>query len=171
MTEVKASPLKVGDTFLTKDRLLLRIVEETTLYGVHMAIKRSDTFQVDACGLNRDTFYVHRNFGKNASWKVTVCVVSTESISHPATLNATGAEKRTSPAGDNNSIDPLVEIGGQEGNPENADGDDADDNGDGNEKKKKSKRQKSPMKSKYLVPLMKVVLFLQNGPTFLTKRW
>ena len=47
MTEVKASPLKVGDTFPTKDRLLLRIVEEANLYGVQMAIKRSDTFQVD----------------------------------------------------------------------------------------------------------------------------
>jgi hypothetical protein len=32
MTEVKASPLKVGDTFPTKDRLVSRIVEEANLY-------------------------------------------------------------------------------------------------------------------------------------------
>jgi hypothetical protein len=44
MTEVKATPLKVGDTFPTKERMMLRIVEEANLYGVHMAIKRSDTF-------------------------------------------------------------------------------------------------------------------------------
>jgi hypothetical protein len=63
MTEIKASPLKVGDTFPTKDRLLLRIVEEANLYGVRMAIKWSDTFQVNARGLNGDTFHVHGNFG------------------------------------------------------------------------------------------------------------
>ncbi len=87
-----------------------------------------------------------------------MCVVGIESISRPATPNATAAEKRTSPAGNNNSVDPLVEIGGQEGNPDNTDGDDTDDNGDGNEKKTTSKRQKSPVKSKYLVPLMKAAI-------------
>jgi hypothetical protein len=62
MTEVKATPLKVGDTFLTKDRLILRIVEEGNLYCVRMVIKRSDTFQVNAHGLNGGTFHVHGNF-------------------------------------------------------------------------------------------------------------
>jgi hypothetical protein len=74
-----------------KDRLILGIVEEANLYGVQTAIKRSDTFQVDACGLNGDTFHVHGNFGKNTGWKVTVCVVGIESISRPATPNATAA--------------------------------------------------------------------------------
>jgi predicted transcriptional regulator len=55
MTEVKESPLKVGDTFPTKERLLLRIVEEANLYGFRMAIKRSDTVEVDARELNRET--------------------------------------------------------------------------------------------------------------------
>ncbi len=92
--EVKASPLKVGDIFPTKDRLLLWIVEEANLYGVRMAIKRSDTFQVNTRGLNRDTFDVHGNFGKSTSWKVTVCVVGIESISCPATPNATAAQRK-----------------------------------------------------------------------------
>jgi hypothetical protein len=35
---------------------------------------------------------------------------------------------------------------------------DTDDDGDGNEKKTIDKRQKSPVKSKYLVPLLKVAL-------------
>jgi hypothetical protein len=69
-----------------------------------------------------------------------VCVVGIESISCPATPNATVAEKRTSPAGDNNSVDPLVEIRGQEGDPEDNNGDDTNDNGNGNEKKTTSKR-------------------------------
>ncbi len=64
MTEVKVSPLKVYDTFPTKDRLLLRIVEEANLYGVQIAIKRSDTFQVDARGLKRDTIHVHGTLGR-----------------------------------------------------------------------------------------------------------
>ncbi len=97
-------------------QIALRIVEKANLYGVCMAIKRSDTFQVDARGLNRDTFHVHGNFGKSASCKVSVCVVGIESISCPATPNATAAKKITSPSGDNNNVDPLVEIGGQEGN-------------------------------------------------------
>jgi hypothetical protein len=102
-----------------------------------MAIKRSDTFQVDTCGLNGDTFHVHGNFGKNTGWKVTVCVVSIESISRPATPNATAAEKTTSPAADNNSVDPFAEVRGQEGNPDEMALDDTDDNGNGDEKKKR----------------------------------
>jgi hypothetical protein len=49
----------------------------------------------------------------------------------------------------------LAEIGGQEGNLDHTEGDDSGDNDNGNKKMKRSKRQKSPMKSKYLVPLMK----------------
>jgi hypothetical protein len=162
MMEGKASPLKVGDTFSTKDRLLLRIVEETNLYGVQMAIKRSDTFQVDVHELNGDFFHVHGNFG-NTGWKVAVCVVGIESIGWSAAPNTTVAEKRTSPAGDDNSVDPLAEIGGQEGNPDDTNGDDTDDDGDGNEKKTMSKRQKSPVKSKHLVPLLKAALTKQHN--------
>jgi hypothetical protein len=161
MTDVKATPLKVGDTFLTKETMILRIVEEANLYGVRIAIKRSDTFQVDARGLNRGSFHVHGNFGIKTGWKVTVCVVGINSISCPATPNATAAEKRTSIAGDNNSDNLLGEIGvtgGQDGNPDNTDGDVTDEDGNGNEKHPKTKRQKSPVKSKFLVPLMKAII-------------
>jgi hypothetical protein len=128
-----------------------------------MAVKSSDTFQVDACGMNGDTFHLHGNFdfGKNAGWKVTMCVLGIASISCPATPYATAAEKRTSPAADNNSVDPFAEIGGQEGNPDDTAVDDTDDDGNGNKKKKRSKRQKLPMKSKYLVLLMKAALMEQ----------
>jgi hypothetical protein len=152
MTEVKATPLKVGDTFLTKERMILRIVEEANHYGVCMAIKRSDTFQVDARGLNGGSFHVHGNFGIKTGWKVTVCVVGMDSISCPATPNDTAAEKRTSIAGNNNSDDLLGEIGvigGKDGNPDNTDGDVTDEDGNGNEKHPKTKRQKSPVKSKF----------------------
>jgi hypothetical protein len=158
MTEVKVSPLKVGDTFPTKDRLLLRIVEEANLYGVRVAIKRSDAFQVDVSGLNGDIFHIHGTFGMNAGWKVTVCAVGIESNGHPAAPNITVAENRTSPAGDNNSVDPLAEIGGQDSNPDDTNGDETNDDGDGNMKKTMSKRQKSLVKSKYLVPLLKAAL-------------
>ncbi len=79
--------------------------------------------------MNGDTFHVHGNFGKNTGWKVTVCVVSIESISRPVTPNTTAAEKRTSPAADNNSIDPFEEIGGQEGSVDDMAVDDTDHNG------------------------------------------
>jgi hypothetical protein len=90
-----------------------------------------------------------------------VCVVGVNSISPPATPNDTVAEKRTSIAGDNNSDDPLGEIGvigGQDGNPDDTDGDVTDEDGSGNEKHSKTKRQKSPMKSKFLVLLMKAII-------------
>ncbi len=164
------TPLKVGDTFPTKDRLILRIVEEANLYGVHMAIKRSDTFQVDAHGLNKGTFHVHGNFRKKTGWKVTVCVVGIESISCPATPHDTAAEKQTSTAGNNNSVDPLVEIGGigeQEGNADDTNGNDTDDDSNGNKKKTMSKRQKSPVKSKFLVPLVKAAI--TERPNILNK--
>ncbi len=170
MMEVKATPLKVGDTLPIKDRLILRIAEEANLYGVRMAIKRSDTFQVDTHGLNRGNFHVHGNFGEKTGWKVTVCVVGIESICCPATPNDTASEKRTSTAGNNNSVDPLVEIGGiggQEGNPDDTNRDDTDDNGDGDEKKTMSKRQKSLVKSKLLVPLMKAAI--TEWPNILNK--
>jgi hypothetical protein len=64
MTGVKATPLKVGETFPTKDRIILRIFKEANLYGVCMAIKRSDTFQLYARGLNGGTYHVHGNFGE-----------------------------------------------------------------------------------------------------------
>jgi hypothetical protein len=51
-----------------------------------------------------------------------------------------------------------MEIGEQEGNPDVTNGDDTVDNGNGNEKKTTSKRQKSPVKSKHLVPLMKAAI-------------
>ncbi len=52
----------------------------------------------------------------------------------------------------------MVEIGGQEDNPDDTNGDDTDDDGNGDEKKTKSKRQKSLVKSKYLVPLMRAAI-------------
>jgi hypothetical protein len=55
--------------------------------------------------------------------------VSIESISRPVTPNTTAAEKRTSPAADNNSIDPFEEIGGQEGSVDDMAVDDTDHNG------------------------------------------
>jgi hypothetical protein len=108
--------------------------------------------------LNGYTFHVDGNFGKNAGWKFTVHVVGIESISCLATPNATVAEKRTSSAGNNSSVYPLAVIGGQESNPDNTNGDDTDDNGNGNKKKSMSKRQKSPLKSKCLVPLLNAAL-------------
>jgi hypothetical protein len=170
MTEVNATPLKVGNTFPTKERMILRIVEEANLYGVCMAIKRSDTFQVNVHGLNGGSFHVHGNFGIKTGWKVTVCVVGIESISRPATPNDTAAEKRTSIADDNITDDLLGEIGvigGQEGNLDDTNGDVTDEDGNGDEKHPKTKRQKSPVKSKFLVLLMKATI--TERPNILNK--
>ncbi len=155
------TPLKVGDTFPTKERMMLKIVEEANLYGVHVAIKRSDTFQVGARGLNGGSFHVHGNFGIKTGWKVTVCVVGIDSISRPTTPNDTAAEKRTSIAGNNNFDNLLGEIqviGGQDGNPDNTNGDVTDEDGNGDMKHPKTKRQKSPVKSNFFVLLMKATI-------------
>ncbi len=70
----------------------------------------------------------------------------------------TAAEKRTSKAGNNNTVDPLVQIRGKEGNLDDTNRDDTDADSNGKEKKTMSKRQKSLVKSKYLVPLMKAAI-------------
>ena len=83
MTEVKLTPLKFGDNFPTKGFLILRIIEEANLYGVHIAFKRSDSFHVDVCGLNGDTFCVHANKKRNVGWSVSVCQVRIDGLSCP----------------------------------------------------------------------------------------
>jgi hypothetical protein len=147
MIKVKATALKVGDTFLTKERMILRIFEEANLYGVRVVIKRRDTIQVDAHGLNEGSFHVHGNFAIKTGWKVTVCVVGIKNISHPATLNDTVAEKRTSIAGNNNTGTLLGEIGvigGQEGNPEDTNIDVTDEDGNGDKKHQRLRGRNHP---------------------------
>ncbi len=100
-------------------------------------------------------------FGEKWLEGYSVCCGHREHISRPVTPNDTAVEKRTSKTDNNNTVDPMVEIGGiggQEGNPDNTKSDDTNDDGNGNEKKTMTKRQKSPVKSKILVPLMKAVI-------------
>ncbi len=75
MVEVTNAPLLEGHTFLDKEIVLMRIVEEANLYGVGIKIIRSDGLQVDARGLNGDPFHVVAYYGPTAfKWKVTKCI-------------------------------------------------------------------------------------------------
>ena len=131
MTEVKLTPMKVGDNFPTKCILTLRIVEEANLYGVCIAFKRSNSFQVDVCGLVGDTFHVHANQKRNVGWSVSVCQKHIDGLNHPTTPTAHScpttpvatptAEEPTvedNTEDEHNFKNPFEEIVGEEGNPD-----------------------------------------------------
>ena len=80
LSEVKLTSLKVDDNFPTKDVLTLRIIEEANFYGVYIAFKRSNLFQVDVCRLYGDTFHVHANKKTNVGWSVSICQVCIDGI-------------------------------------------------------------------------------------------
>jgi hypothetical protein len=103
--------------------LLLWIAEEANLYNVQMAIKKSETFQVNVHGLNGETFHVHGSYAQNWGWKVTTCKVSTGCTSGPTTPTAIDNNIPPPPVVEVNNMlmDPFEDIGRmEEGNPNNA---------------------------------------------------
>ena len=171
MSEVKTTPLKVGDNFSTKGILTLRIVEEANFYGVCIAFKRSKSFQVDVCRMYGDTFHVHVNKYINVGWSVSVCQVRIDGISCPtiptalswpttpvATATAEELTLEDDSQEDQNFQNPFEEFDGEEGNPDKMQNQPPDESKDNT---KSTIRKKSPMKLKYLVPLVNMA-FVRN---------
>ncbi len=64
MTEVGANPLVVGHNFPMREILLLHVVEEVNIYGVHISIGRSNNFQFSAKGKH---VHVSGSWGRRGS--------------------------------------------------------------------------------------------------------
>jgi hypothetical protein len=164
MSEVEQYPLCIGHSFPTKDRVLLRIAEEANLFGVRIKIKRSDSHQIHVCGVN-DDFYVRANYGDtHRRWTVTKSNVRIgRTVYSPVTnLNPPTAKDQTDgvtpppePEGDMAGI--LDGEGDADGENNDAISVDADQSTEKDKKSKKQKkvRQKSPIKSRWLIPIVK----------------
>ena len=183
MSEVAQFALLEGHTFPDKETLLMRIGEEANLYGVRIKIVRSDTFQVDVRGAYGDPFHGLGYYGTMASkWKVTKCSTRNgRKVYMPAPKEKKGNWKKPpkpslpsvevadlppphpdepivdafDPFGTIEEGNPDEPLGGTKGNPDEPLGG-TKTNLDENEliSPTKTKRLKSPIKSKWIVPLL-----------------
>ena len=147
MTEVKASPLLVGHTFPSKEPLLLmRIAEEANYTGCRVFIKRSDDYRVQCNGCDGSSFCVRAVFSPSTGWKIT------KAETRDITMPEESEEFENVPT----EADGL-EV---EENDEDADGmvGDADGDADVVVRVAKSNRVRSPMKSRWLFPIIKEVI-------------
>jgi hypothetical protein len=178
MRDVEINPLRKGHTFPNKEILMLRIAEEANLFGVRIQSRRSDSFQLQTYGAAGDPFHVHGNYrSTKRMWVVTECETRIGRTKYiPRRVgNSSGGQDDVLSASDRMIVDPedsaaipsndetfeagIFDAAGIfEGNEGNAD--DSDDEDDEAEKTpqtgRKQTRVKSPIKSKWLVPLVKV---------------
>ena len=170
MSEVEQYPLSIGHSFPTKDRVLLRIAEEANLFGVRIKIKCSNSHQIHVYGVN-DDFSVRANYGDtHHRWTVTKSNVRIgRTLYSPATNpNPTTAKDQTDgvtpppePEGDMAGIfDGEGDADGQNNDAINVDADQNTED-DKNSKKQKKVRLKSPIKSRWLVPIVKAEVSLR----------
>lgn len=172
MTEVAEFPLAEGQTFPDKDTLLIRIGEEANLYGVRTKIVRSDAFQVDVRGMKGDPFHVLAYYGTNAlRWRVTKCSTRSgrqvysplqkkKKNQHKTSIPPVEVTDLPAPDPTERLVDAFDVVGGlEEGNPDELSLTAAavlptrlDDSSP--DKMAKKARLKSPIKSKWIVPLV-----------------
>jgi hypothetical protein len=147
--------------FPSKEVLLIRIAEEANLAGVHTTILCIDKFQVNVEGIGK-SFLVNANYGlHNGRWKVTKCNVPTGC--DPYTLKEKMKKGKHNAV--TNSNEPLPQppedvaitafnkIGDMEEGTANNDAPPCEEADDTNVVKKPL--LKSPIKSRWLVPLLK----------------
>mgnify|MGYP006153922695 CR=1 FL=1 len=151
MTEVQTSPLLVDHTFPDKELLLLRIAEEVNLSGCWVSCKRSDDYRVQIYGSDSSSsFCVKAVFSTSTGWKVTTA--ETREITLPQESDSY-EDVATEPDHGLEGVD--------ENDDDHADGvmGDADGDADGVIMSvAKGNRNRSPMKSRWIFPLIKEVI-------------
>ena len=73
MTEVEVTPLKVNDTFPSKEILLICTAEEANLAGCSTSTKRSNDSRLHIVGVPNSWFCMFATFSPSNGWKVTRC--------------------------------------------------------------------------------------------------
>ena len=176
MKDVELHPLHKGDTFPNKEIPMLRIAEEANLFAIRIQTRRSDLFQLQVYGAGGDPFHVHGNYRTSKSmWVVTVCEVRIGRMKYVPRRGASSNGQDEVLSASDKMIEPQDSAGrpkedetfaegifdGVEGNADDSDTEDEDggptDEDDG-PKKLLTARVKSPIKSKWLVPLVKGAL-------------
>jgi hypothetical protein len=186
MVNVSNSLLLEGHTFPDKETLLMRVAEEANLYGVWIKIVHSDGLHADVRGADGDRFHVLGYSGLTAlKWKVTKCITRNAG----RTAYDSGEKGRTKGKGKSrgkDTIPPLAVADLAPPPPNETVGDAFDDLGsilekEGNLdkagmsigqaitiKSKKARRMKSPIKTKWIVPL--VLLVISVTPNLSSKK-
>jgi hypothetical protein len=132
MMDVEVTPLLKGHTFPTKEILLIRIAKEANYCGCQIAIVWSDNYQVYVRGCSGSNFHMKASCSIKRGWKVT-------------SINTREVTKAND--------DPADEFL-HDGEEKVADEDKAsveEDDADGTEK---AVRQRTPIKSRWIVPLL-----------------
>jgi hypothetical protein len=160
MSEVEQYPLCIGHSFPTKDRVLPRIAEEANLFGVRIKIKRSDSHQIHVYGVN-DDFHVQVNYGDtHHRWTVTKSNVQIGRIVYSPPTNTNPPTARDQTDGVTPPPEPEGDMAGIfDGEGINVDADQNTEK-DNNSKKQKKVRQKSPIKSRWLISIVKAEVSL-----------
>jgi hypothetical protein len=177
MTAVEAEPMKVGHNYPSKDILLMRIAEEANLHNVEAATIRSCDKRVFFQGRAGAVFTVKARHSEEKNWTVKEYVHWTVPALPP--MDNFDEVNKAGDDGDNNEEEDNDEEEEKDDNEDfysddpddfedgDDDGEDGDDiigeegDGDGIPKAKKRRKRKttpkrrSPIKSRWLVPLIK----------------
>ena len=174
MNEVEQAPLQLGHTFPSNKIVMPRIAEEANLFGVRIQVCRSDLFQLQVYGSGGDPFHVHAFHGSaKGMWSVTelsIRVGRTKYIPKKGQSKAdfSGEDFAEVVSESDKLINDITaipennetfagDVFEEEGNPD----DEINDPSDGAPILKGTgmkTRVKSPIKSRWLVPLIKGAL-------------
>ncbi len=157
----------------------MRVAEEANQYGVWIKIVHSDGLQVDVRGADRDPFHVLGYYGLTAHrWKVTKCITRNAGrmAYDPGEKDSTKGKGKSygketipplavadlAPPPPNKTVgDAFDDLGGiEEGNPDKAEEESNPDEAGMSighaitAKTKKARKMKSPIKTKWIVPLV-----------------
>jgi hypothetical protein len=156
MWEVEDQPMCVNHTYPDKEILLIRIAEEANLKHCEVSIDRSDNHRVHANGRNGSTFVVRVYFGLNHGWRVSQ-FKSENSIVAPELPPILPQFEATSNVRHNQEGD-KEEVGADGGGNDSVSDDDDDStpsDDEGKAKAGKKTKMRSPIKSRWMVPLIK----------------
>jgi hypothetical protein len=192
MVTVSSSPLLERHTFLDKETLLMRVAEEANLFDVWIKIVPSDGLQVDVRGADGDPFHVLGYYGLTVHrWKVTKCITRNAGrmAYDPGEVDRIKGKGKScgketipplavadlSPLPPNKTVgDAFDDLGSIEvGNPDKAEEESNPDEAGmsiGHAitiKIKRARRMKSPIKIKWIVPL--VLLTISATPNLPSK--
>ena len=137
MTDVEMSPILIGHTFPTKEVLLIRIAEEANFCGCQIAIQRSDNFKIHSHGMDGSSFSIQATYSTSSGWKVTSCLT-----------------REVANADDNNIAQDGDADQACANNDEAFDENHDSDEEGGADSSKKGIQDRTPLKARWLVPLV-----------------
>jgi hypothetical protein len=156
MREVEDQSMCVNHTYPYKEILLMRIVEEANQKHCEVSIDRSDNHHVHGNGRNGSTFVVRGYFGLNHGWRISQ-FKSENSIVVPE-LPPILPQFEASTNVTHNQEGDKEEVGANGGGNDSVSDDDNDStlsDHEGKEKAGKKTKMRSPIKSRWMVPLIK----------------